>query len=77
MVVPDSAIVERGELTSVFVVGSDQIGRLRWIKAGRRFDKQVEILSGVNAGERVLLDGARGVDGAAVKIVDAVATPAP
>ena len=76
MVVPDSSIVERGDLTSVYVVGSDQIGRLRWIKVGRRFDKQVEILSGVNAGERVLLEGARGVDGAPVKIVDAAATPA-
>lgn len=71
MVVPDSAIIERGDLTSVYVVGSDQVGRLRWIKVGRRFDKQVEILSGVNAGERVLLEGARGVDGAPVKIVDA------
>ena len=76
MVAPDSSIVERGDLTSVYVVGSDQIGRLRWIKVGRRFDKQVEILSGVNAGERVLLEGARGVDGAPVKIVDAAATPA-
>ena len=77
ILVPDSAVVERGELTSVFVVGSDQIGRLRWIKAGRRFDKQVEILSGVNVGERVLLEGARGVDGAAVQIVEPAATPTP
>lgn len=75
MVVPDSAIVERGDLTSVYVVGSDQIGRLRWIKVGRRFDKQVEILSGVNAGERVLLEGARGVDGAPVETVDTVSSP--
>lgn len=67
ILVPASAIVERGELTSVFVVGSDQIGRLRWVKVGRRFDKQSEILSGVNVGERVLIEGARGVDGAAVK----------
>ena len=77
MLVPDSAIVERGELTSVFVVGSDQVSRLRWIKVGRRFDKQVEILSGVNVGERVLIEGSRGVDGAAVKIVNAVASPGP
>jgi RND family efflux transporter MFP subunit len=76
ILVPSSAVVERGELTSVFVVGSDRIGRLRWIKVGRRFDKQTEILSGVNAGERVLLDGARGIDGAAVEIVDTVASPA-
>ena len=75
ILVPDSAIVERGELTSVFVVGSDQISRLRWIKVGRRFDIQTEILSGVNVGERALLDGARGIDGAAVKVVETIAAP--
>jgi RND family efflux transporter MFP subunit len=76
MLVPASVIVARGELTSVFVVGSDTIGRLRWVKVGRRFDTQIEILSGVNVGERVLLEGARGVDGASVKIVDAAAPSA-
>jgi RND family efflux transporter MFP subunit len=76
MLVPASAIVERGELTSVYVVGSDQIGRLRWVKVGRRFDKQSEILSGVNVGERVLLEGSRGVDGALVQVTNTVAAPA-
>ena len=75
ILVPASAIVERGELMSVFVVGSDQIGRLRWVKVGRRFDKENEILSGVNVGEWVLLEGARGIDGAVVKIVETVASP--
>jgi RND family efflux transporter MFP subunit len=78
ILVPETAVVERGELTSVFAVGSDQIARLRWVKAGRRFDNQIEILSGVNVGELVLLDAARGVDGASVKIVERTAsTPAP
>lgn len=75
ILVPTSAVVERGELTSVFVVGSDQVARLRWIKVGRRFGQQVEILSGVSAAERLLLEGARGVEGAAVQIVNAVAGP--
>jgi RND family efflux transporter MFP subunit len=75
ILVPDTAVVERGELTSVFAVGSDRIARLRWVKAGRRFDKQVEILSGVNVGESVLLDAARGVDGESVKILDRTASP--
>jgi RND family efflux transporter MFP subunit len=69
ILVPETAVVERGQLTSVFAVGSDQISRLRWIKAGRRFDKQIEILSGVNVGESVLLDGSRGIDGATVQMV--------
>ena len=75
MLVPASVIVERGELTTVFVVGSDTISRLRWVKVGRRLDTQIEILSGVNVGERVLLEGTHGVDSAVVQIVDAVASP--
>jgi hypothetical protein len=63
-------------MTSVFAVGSDRIARLRWIKAGRRLNKQVEILSGVNVGESILLDAAQGVDGATVKIVAQAAEPA-
>lgn len=75
ILVPDSAVLERGELSSVFVVGSDQISRLRLIKAGRQFDGHIEVLSGINVGERVLLEGAKGIDGAPVNIVDAVASP--
>lgn len=80
ILVPRTAVVERGELTSVFAVGSDQIAHLHWVKVGRRLDQQLEILSGVNVGESVLLDATRGIEGAAVKAVDiaassAVATP--
>ncbi|OQW64497.1 MAG: hypothetical protein BVN29_11760 [Nitrospira sp. ST-bin5] len=75
ILIPASSVVERGELTSVYVVGADRIARLRWIKAGRRFDQQLEILSGVNLGERVLTDGSRGIDGAVVEIVDTAAFP--
>lgn len=76
ILLPSSAVVERGELTSVFVVGSDRVARLRWVKPGRRFDGHTEILSGVNEGERVLLDAARGADGAVVQQTDTAAAPA-
>lgn len=76
ILVPSAAVVERGELSSLYVVGLDQTTRLRWVKLGRRFEQQVEILSGLNIGERVLVDGSRGVDGAAVQIVEMVASPA-
>ena len=75
ILVPSTAVVERGELTSLFIVGEDRIARLRWIKLGRRFEKDVEILSGINRGERVLTDGQRGVDEAAVEIIETVASP--
>ena len=76
ILLPASAVVERGELTSVYVVGLDGVARLRWVKAGRRFEQQLEILSGVNVGERVLLEGSRGIDGALVQILNPAAVPA-
>jgi hypothetical protein len=75
MLVPSTSVVERGELTSLYIVGTDQIARLRWVKVGRRFERQVEILSGLNESEQVLTDGSRGVDGAAVQVVETVASP--
>ncbi len=77
LVVPASAVMERGPLTGVFAVGEDHIARLRWVKVGRRFDNQVEVLAGANAGENVLLQAAKGLDGASVETMEAVAAPAP
>lgn len=75
ILVPVTALVVRGELSSVYVVGSDQVARLRWVKVGRRFDKQVEILSGLNESERVLAEGSRGADGITVQVVETTANP--
>jgi len=75
ILVPLTAVIERGELSSLYVVGTDRIARLRWVKLGRRLDEHVEILSGINEGERVLTDGGQGVDGATVQIVETVASP--
>jgi len=75
ILVPETAVIQRGEIMSVFAVGPDRVARLRWVKAGRRIDKQVEILSGVNVGESVLLDAARGIDGALVNAVNTTSKP--
>lgn len=75
LLLPKSAFIERGELASVFVVGSDQVARLRWVKVGRRLAHGVEILSGVDAGERVIVDATKGRDGALVEGMTAVASP--
>jgi len=75
--VPKAAVVERGELTGAYVVGADGVAHLRWIKVGRTFPDSVEILSGLNVGERILADASKGVDGARVEVTQAVAAPAP
>ena len=54
--VPAKALVRRAELAVVYVIGSDGKPLLRQVRAGRSEGSQVEILSGVAAGERVALD---------------------
>ena len=77
MVVPRTALVERGQLMGVYVVERDQVARLRWIKSGRAFGDRLEVLSGLNVGEHVLRDGAKGIDGARVERRDAGAGTPP
>ncbi|MBS1241568.1 MAG: hypothetical protein H6R40_995 [Gemmatimonadetes bacterium] len=54
MVLPDEAIVREGDLTGVRVrtaEGSD----LRWVRIGKSVAGQVEVLSGLTAGEQVIV----------------------
>lgn len=55
--VPVSAVVERGQLEIVFVV-ADQHAQLHLVKTGKRIGKEIEILSGLNAGDVVVIEGA-------------------
>ncbi len=59
--VPVKAILQRGQLVSVFVVDSSQILHLRLIKTGKRYDDQLEALSGLNDGDRIVVEGLEGV----------------
>lgn len=52
--VPRTAIVDRGQLTSVFVVGNDRIARLRLITTGKPYGERIEVLSGLSEGEIVV-----------------------
>jgi multidrug efflux system membrane fusion protein len=68
LLVPRSAIVEQGSLTSVWVVGNDRIVRLRLVKPGREQGATTEILSGLTAGESIVVSGIEKVaDGARIQ----------
>jgi len=54
LAIPASAIVERGQLQSVFVV-NDGIARTRLITTGERVKDRVEVLSGLTPGEKLVL----------------------
>jgi RND family efflux transporter MFP subunit len=66
MLIPAAAVVPQGQLTGIFIVDDNQIARFRLIRTGRRFDDTVEIITGLDEGQRfvlspppALLDGAQ------------------
>ncbi|MEI6083496.1 MAG: efflux RND transporter periplasmic adaptor subunit [Verrucomicrobiota bacterium] len=56
MFVPKNAVHERGQLTYVFVADAGK-ARMRLVKTGKTYLDAVELLSGVQAGERVIVSG--------------------
>jgi multidrug efflux pump subunit AcrA (membrane-fusion protein) len=68
LTVPATAIVLRGQLTGVYVVGENNAARLRLITVGKRYGSEIEVLSGLEPGERVVSDKTgEVVDGATVQ----------
>lgn len=68
LLVPKGALVERGALTSVWVVGKDNVARMRLVKSGRSVGEKVELLSGLSDGERVVVGGVeKVVDGCKIE----------
>jgi RND family efflux transporter MFP subunit len=56
LTVPAKAVVQRSEVTGVYVVDDAGHIRLRQIRAGRTLGEDVVVLSGLDQGERVALD---------------------
>jgi multidrug efflux pump subunit AcrA (membrane-fusion protein) len=51
--VPQTAIVQRGQLTGVYVVGSDGTVQFRIVTTGKTQENMTEILSGVSEGDEI------------------------
>jgi RND family efflux transporter MFP subunit len=68
VLIPAPALVREGEETAVFVVNGDKAQR-RPVEIGLTDGEHVEIVSGVKAGETVIVDGQAGLpDGATISI---------
>jgi RND family efflux transporter MFP subunit len=66
--VPASAIVQRGQLELVFVVVNGH-AQLRIVKTGKRLGDEVEVVSGMDAGEKVVVENAAQlIDGQPVEV---------
>lgn len=54
ILVPQDALLHRGQLDAVYVVGKDEIASLRYVTLGKLSANQVEVLSGLENGERIV-----------------------
>ncbi|MDP2156381.1 MAG: efflux RND transporter periplasmic adaptor subunit, partial [Nitrospirota bacterium] len=64
LLVNKKAIVEKGQLTGVYVVDANSIVTYRLIRPGRLYGDRVEVLSGLNTNERIIVDNVeKAVDG--------------
>ncbi len=64
LLVPKVSVVKKGQMQGIYVVDDKGIINLRFIRTGREVDGRVEILSGLNKGERIVVSGtATAVDG--------------
>jgi RND family efflux transporter MFP subunit len=68
IIVAPSAIVQKGQLTGVYVVDDKDVAGYRLIRKGKTLDKGVEVLSGLKNGDRVIVTGTqKAVDGGTVR----------
>ena len=66
--VPKTAVLNRGQLQAMYVVGSDQIASLRYVTLGAASADQVEVLSGLQSGDRIVVQpGHRDLSGKQVE----------
>jgi hypothetical protein len=66
--VPASALVQRGQMELVFIVSDGKV-QLRLVKTGKRIGNEVELVSGVAAGEKIIAENVAGlIDGQPVEV---------
>ena len=59
--IPGTAIVTRADLPGVYMVDEQGIAHFRMVRTGRQFNDNVEIISGLDRGDRIVLAPASAV----------------
>ena len=55
ILIPVTAMVKEGQLKGVYTIGSGNVAILRWLRIGKTFGNQVEVLSGLSANEQYIV----------------------
>jgi RND family efflux transporter MFP subunit len=55
LLIPRSAVVERGQLQGVFVLDQNRVASLRYVTVGKSSGSDIEVLAGLQSGERLVV----------------------
>ena len=55
VLIPVNALVKEGQLTGIYTIGSGNVAILRWLRIGKTFGDQVEVLSGLSSNEQYIV----------------------
>ena len=69
ILIPEDALIQRGQLTGLWAVNQHNEALLRWIRTGKKYGNKVKILSGLSHGEKYISEaGGRLYDGIKINI---------
>jgi RND family efflux transporter MFP subunit len=70
LLIPESVLRQKGQMTQVFVADRN-LARLRLVRTGTRYGEQIEILSGLRQGDRLIIAAQAALqDGQPLEIVE-------
>ena len=55
IVIPQKVIIKKGELSGVYTISKSNKALLRWLRLGKNIGENVEVLSGLKAGENYIV----------------------
>lgn len=55
VLIPTAALVKQGQLNGIYTIGNGNVAILRWLRIGKTFGNQVEVLSGLTANEAYIV----------------------
>ncbi len=54
LLIPQTALIERGQLQAVYILDPNGIANLRYVTLGKTAGKKVEVLAGLQEGDRLV-----------------------
>lgn len=55
VLIPQEAVITQGQLKGIYVINDDNTAILRWLRLGKTYGNDIEVLSGLTSGEKYVL----------------------